>query len=62
MSVVVFAKQLIAAFPSLAGPLGSVSNIAYPWYVLIGTAITLAVGVSSSFTHPRVVPTPIPST
>ena len=62
MSVVVFAKQLIAAFPALAGPLGPASNIAYPWYVLIGTAITLIVGMLSSLTHPRVVPSPVPST
>lgn len=64
MSVVVFAKQLIAAFPALAGPLGPVSSIAYPWYVLIGTAITLIVGMLSSLTHPRVVPasSPVPST
>ena len=51
MSVIVFAKQIIAAVPSLAGALGPVSTIAWPWYVLIGTTITLFVGILSSFTH-----------
>jgi hypothetical protein len=27
-------------------------RIAWPWYVLIGTLITLTVGILSSFTHP----------
>jgi len=44
MGFVVFAKQLSPLMPFLA-PLG---KIAWPWYVLIGTAITLAVGVVSS--------------
>ncbi|HEY9229998.1 MAG TPA: sodium:solute symporter [Gemmatimonadaceae bacterium] len=52
MTVIVFAKQIIAAVPSLAGPLGPVSTIAWPWYVLIGTTITLSVGILSSLTHP----------
>ena len=51
MSVVVFAKQIAAAIPALAGMLAGVSTIAYPWYVLIGTAITLIVGILSSLTH-----------
>ena len=58
MSVVVFAKQIIAAFPGLAHALGPVSTIAYPWFVLIGTVITLTVGIVSSFTHPRSAPLP----
>jgi SSS family solute:Na+ symporter len=45
MAVVVFARQLSALFPSLT-PL---SRIAWPWYVLIGTSITLLVGITSSF-------------
>jgi Na+/proline symporter len=59
MTIVVFAKQLVAAYPSLAGSLESLGNIAWPWYVLIGTSITLAVGIGSSMTHPLsiVVPT-----
>jgi SSS family transporter len=44
MSVVVFAKQLTNAYPSLAGMLSPVAGIAWPWYVLIGTSVTLAVG------------------
>ena len=51
MTVIVFAKQFIAAFPSLRPTLGYVSTIAWPWYVLIGTSITLLVGILSSLTH-----------
>jgi len=52
MAFIVFAKQLIRAYPSLEGPLGPFAQIAWPWYVLIGMSITVAVGVLSSFTHP----------
>lgn len=48
MTVVVFARQLAAALPSLAGPLEPIGRIAWPWYVLIGTSITMLVGVVSS--------------
>jgi solute:Na+ symporter, SSS family len=58
MSVVVFAKQLATAYPSLAAPLGPLSAIAWPWYVLIGTAITLLTGTLSSFTGRRAGATP----
>jgi solute:Na+ symporter, SSS family len=51
MSVIVFAKQISAAIPSWAPTLAPVSTIAYPWFVLIGTAITLTVGILSSLTH-----------
>jgi SSS family solute:Na+ symporter len=51
MSLIVFAKQISAAVPQLAATLQPVSTIAYPWYVLIGTTITLFVGVLSSLTH-----------
>ena len=51
MSVIVFAKQIAAAVPGLADVLAPVSTIPYPWYVLIGTAITLLVGIVSSLTH-----------
>jgi solute:Na+ symporter, SSS family len=48
MSVVVFAKQLSVLWPALA-PIGS---IAWPWYVLIGTAVTVGVGIFTSlFPH-----------
>ncbi len=52
MSVIVFAKQISAAVPALAPTLKPLSTIAYPWYVLIGTTITLTVGILSSLTHP----------
>jgi Na+/proline symporter len=51
MSVIVFAKQISAAIPSLAPTLAPVATIAYPWYVLIGTVITLTIGILSSLTH-----------
>lgn len=51
MSFVVFAKQLSAAYPGLAETLGPLARVAWPWYVLIGTSITLAVGILSSLTH-----------
>jgi len=44
MAFVVFAKQLSGVLPFLA-PL---AKIAWPWYVLIGTTITLIVGILSS--------------
>jgi SSS family transporter len=53
MSIIVFARPLSAAYPSLAGTLAGVGRIAWPWYVLIGTTITLAVGALSSLTHAR---------
>jgi Na+/proline symporter len=59
MAFIVFAKQIAAAIPALAGILAPMGRIAWPWYVLIGTTITLAVGVLSSFTHP---PTHSPQT
>ncbi len=51
MSLIVFARQIIAAVPAAASLLGPVSTIAFPWYVLIGTTITLSVAILSSFTH-----------
>jgi SSS family transporter len=53
MAFIVFAKPISAAYPSLASTLGPFAAIAWPWYVLIGTAITLAVGMLSSLTHPQ---------
>lgn len=58
MSFVVFAKQLIHWIPSLAPALSPFADIAWPWYVLIGTTITFVVGVLSSYTHPA--PTAVP--
>jgi SSS family transporter len=52
MSFVVFAKQLTPVFPSISGTLTSLSHIAWPWYVLIGTSVTMLTGITSSLTHP----------
>jgi SSS family transporter len=51
MSFIVFAKQLLPVLPSMTGTLTKFSRIAWPWYVLIGTSITMLVGMTSSFTH-----------
>ena len=53
MAFIVFARPISAAYPPLASTLAPFAGIAWPWYVLIGTAITLAVGILSSLTHPR---------
>lgn len=52
MAFVVFAAPLAKAYPSLAPALQPFAGIAWPWYVLIGTTITLTVGSLSSLTHP----------
>ena len=52
MAFIVFAKPISAAYPPLASTLAPFATIAWPWYVLIGTSITLLVGIISSFTHP----------
>ncbi len=51
MAGVVFAKPLVAAYPSLASLLGPFANVAWPWYVLIGLTITMTTGSLSSLTH-----------
>lgn len=51
MAFIVFAKQLTAAYPSLTPALGGVAGIAWPWYVLIGTTLTVTAGILASFTH-----------
>jgi SSS family transporter len=51
MTVIVFARRIGAAVPSLAPWLEGVGSIAWPWYVLIGTTITVVVGIASSYTH-----------
>jgi solute:Na+ symporter, SSS family len=60
MGFIVFANQIIAAYPGAARTLGGVAKIAFPWYVLIGTSITMLVGILSSLTHamPPVPPPP----
>jgi SSS family transporter len=52
MTFVVFARQISGAVPALADALAPVSRIAWPWYVLIGTSITMLVGILASLTHP----------
>ncbi|MEO8909914.1 MAG: sodium:solute symporter [Gemmatimonadaceae bacterium] len=51
MSFVVFAKQMMPLFPSIKPTLTTLSHIAWPWYVLIGTTCTTGVAVLSSYTH-----------
>jgi solute:Na+ symporter, SSS family len=53
MSLVVFAKQLIPVFPGMTDTLTTLGKIAWPWYVLIGTTVTVGVGILSSLTHPQ---------
>ncbi len=52
MTLVVFAKPLSSAYPGFADTLAPLGRIAWPWYVLIGTTITMIVGILSSYTHP----------
>jgi solute:Na+ symporter, SSS family len=52
MTLVVFARPLSAAYPSIADTLAPLGRIAWPWYVLIGTSITMIVGIVSSYLHP----------
>jgi SSS family transporter len=59
MAFIVFAKPISAAYPSLSSTLAPFGNIAWPWYVLIGTTITLLVGIISSFTHPMPAQAPV---
>jgi hypothetical protein len=51
MAFVVFAKQISAAVPAWRGVLQPLGTIAWPWYVLIGTVITLVIGILASLTH-----------
>ncbi|HEY0995531.1 MAG TPA: sodium:solute symporter [Gemmatimonadaceae bacterium] len=48
MTLVVFAKKLAAWIPGMFGGLAPLGQIAWPWYVLIGTSITFGVGVLMS--------------
>jgi solute:Na+ symporter, SSS family len=56
MAFIVFAKQISALVPALAHGLAPFASISFLWYVLIGTTITLAVGIASSYTHPAPAP------
>jgi len=48
MALVVFAKIIGAAVPQLAGVLHPFESVAWPWYVLIGTTVTVLTGMLSS--------------
>ncbi len=48
MSAIVFSKLLTPYLPFLE----PASRIAWPWYVLIGTSVTVATGLLASLTHP----------
>jgi SSS family transporter len=61
MAFIVFAKQIAAAYPGLADALGPLARIAWPWYVLIGTSITMATGILSSLTHPAAAVAELPA-
>ncbi len=58
MSLVVFAKQIMVAIPAWSALLQPLSTIAYPWYVLIGTLITLVTGMIASLFHSSSSPLP----
>ncbi|HEX5829434.1 MAG TPA: hypothetical protein VFY16_00545, partial [Gemmatimonadaceae bacterium] len=58
MTIVVFARQLAVWAPGIGELLGPLTRIAWPWYVLIGTSITVLVGMLSSLAHPAPVVVP----
>ncbi|MDQ2932432.1 MAG: sodium:solute symporter [Gemmatimonadota bacterium] len=51
MAIVVSAKPLAAALPTFEPTLAPIARIAWPWYVLIGTTITMLTGITSSLAH-----------
>ena len=51
MAIVVFAKLIQVAVPALVPVLHPIDSIAWPWYVLIGTTITVLTGYLSSLSH-----------
>ncbi|MEA3245652.1 MAG: sodium:solute symporter, partial [Gemmatimonadota bacterium] len=48
MALVVFAKLIGGAVPPLAPLLHPFESVAWPWYVLIGTTVTVLTGTISS--------------
>ncbi len=56
MSVVFFAAPLESIAPALAPLLSPLARIAWPWYALIGTLITLGTGMLASLTHTAAAP------
>ena len=53
MTLVVFAKPLSAVLVNVP-LLVPLSSVAWPWYVLIGTTVTVGAGMLSSLTHSRI--------
>lgn len=53
MAFIVFAGRITVWVPALADVLTPFARIAWPWYVLIGTIITMTVGITSSLLRPR---------
>jgi Na+/proline symporter len=51
-TVVTIAVMLVVVFARRLG-LTTLGSLAWPWYVPLGTAITLAVGAGLSLLHPR---------
>jgi SSS family transporter len=60
MAFIVFAKPIAAAVPALAGVLAPFVGIAWPWYVLIGTTITVGTGMLASLAPSRTAVRPGP--
>ena len=58
MAIVVFAKMIGTAIPPLAHLVHPFESIAWPWYVLIGTTVTVLTGTLSSLMMQR---PPIPA-
>lgn len=52
MACIVFAKLIVTAVPSLEPALGRFGAIAWPWYVLIGTGVTVGTGWLSAVIAP----------
>lgn len=48
MALVVFARLIGTAIPPLAGLLHPFESIAWPWFVLIGTSVTVLTGTASA--------------
>lgn len=53
MGLIVFAKLVGSAVPALAPVLRPFESIAWPWFVLIGTAVTVGTGTLSSLLWTR---------
>jgi solute:Na+ symporter, SSS family len=51
MSLVVFARNLGGLLPGMEAILVPLGRIAWPWYVLIGTSVTIVTGILASLAH-----------